>query len=192
MTTKGTTAKEPKQILTWRSLKLPLLLALGLCSCSTPYRTAQSGKGYSEAQISPDEFEVTFVGNDRTDLEQATDFVLLRSAQVARKHGFPNFSVEDSTNQSSLRRYTVRQQVFTPGSPETVLSIPTQRHARGLHPGVNSLRPQAGNTITYIQTLDDFQPGTTLKIKCYKTKPQKPFTYDAADLEATLKAKYKL
>jgi hypothetical protein len=181
MTTKGTTAKEPKQILTWRSLKLPLLLALGLCSCSTPYRTAQSGKGYSETQISPDEFEVTFVGNDRTDLEQATDFVLLRSAQVARKHGFPNFSVEDSTNQSSLRRYTVRQQVFTPVPPEP-----------GLHPGPNSLRSELPNTTTYIQTLDDFQPGTTLKIKCYKTKPQKPFTYDAADLEATLKAKYKL
>jgi hypothetical protein len=49
-----------------------------------------------------------------------------------------------------------------------------------------------GHFVTYAETRDSFRPGTTLKIKCFKSKPQKPFTYDAAELEASLKAKYKL
>jgi hypothetical protein len=156
-------------------------LVLITCSCTTGYHAGGPGKGYSETKVSPNEFEVTFRGNAKTELERATDFVLLRSAQVTLQHGFSNFAVSDSVNQSSLRRYTVSQQYYTPGPPETALPLPGH---------VGSSQP--GYTVRYKEQHIEFQPGTTLKIKCYSSKPDKPFTYDAAELERSLKQKYKL
>jgi hypothetical protein len=160
-----------------------LIVAVGLCSCATAYRPAKSGKGYSDSQISTNEFEVSFRGNGQTDLAQATDFVLLRAAQVTLQHGFSHFAVMDVTNTSSARRYTVHQQFYSPVSPEMGW------------PPLASGDPWAappGYIVHYDEPRIYFQPGTTLKIKCFSTKPEKPFTYDAAALEQSLKQKYKL
>ena len=89
----------------------------------------------------------------------------------------------DSINTSSAKRYTTRQQFYRPASPETGLPIPTPHGAT------------LGNPVYIVEVEEPriyFQPGTTLKIKCFAAKPQKPFTYDAAALEQSLKQKYKL
>src|SRR5690242_17932841 len=132
-----------------------ILLVLGLCSCATPYREATSGKGFSDSQLSADEFEVSFRGNGQTELERATEFVLLRSAQVTLKNGFSHFAVMDSINTSSAKRYTVRQKFYRPASPETGFPVPTPNGTTLGNPG-------------YLVEVEEpriyYQPGTTLKI----------------------------
>jgi hypothetical protein len=159
------------------------IIVILLCGCATAYKPAKSGEGYSEAQISTNEFAVGFQGNGKTDLEKATDFVLLRCAQVTLEHRFSYFAVQDSTNTSSLKTYLVRQQYYAPGSPVTSLSV--------LTPGSTTLS-QPGYIVQYQGPKTDFRPGTVLRIKCFTAKPVKPFTYDAAALQQSLKEKYKL
>jgi hypothetical protein len=51
------------------------------------------------------------------------------------------------------------------------------------------------NRFVLVQTAEPrtyFKPGVNLRIKCFKSKPSKPFTDDASDLEATLSHKYGL
>lgn len=157
-----------------------IIIVVGLCSCATPYRPAKSGKGYSDSQISTNEFEASFRGNGQTDLARATDFVLLRAAQVTLQHGFSHFSVMDVTNTSSARRYTVHQQFYSPVSPETGW------------PPLASGDPWAyppGYIVQYDEPRIYFQPGTILRIKCFAAKPEKPFTFDAAGPGTIFEAK---
>jgi hypothetical protein len=161
---------------------LLVALPLCLCGCATPYRPLKGGKGFSESQITTNEFSVSFQGNGRTSLEQDYDLVLLRAAEVTLEHSFSNFAVMDVTNTSSARPYTVRQRFYGNNTAEASLVPPT--------PGGYNL--SSGYIYEVKERRIDFQPGTILRIKCFPTKPDKPFTYDAAELRDSLKRKYKL
>ena len=164
-------------------LLLALVTLMILCSCATQYRPARSGKGYSDWQISSNEFAVSFRGNGGTDISRASDFALLRSAQVALEHGFTHFAVMDVTNTSSARSYTVHQQFYAPVPPERALSPM----------GIQQPWPYGqGYLVQYDEPHIYFRPGTVLRIKCFVSKPEKPFTYDAKALQQSLKLKYKL
>jgi hypothetical protein len=160
----------------------PIALALCICSCATPYRPLKAGKGYGEAQISTNEFSVSFQGNGQTSLEQDYDYVLLRAAEVTLQNGFSNFAVMDVTNTSSARPYTVHQQFYGSIPAEASLVPPTRS-------GYNA---RSGYIYEVKERRIHFEPGTILRIKCFKPKPDKPFTYDAAALRDSLREKYKL
>lgn len=163
-----------------------VLFALALlvfCSCATPYRPARSGKGYSDWQISSNEFAVSFRGNGETDAERATDFALLRSAHVALEHGFTHFAVMNVTNTSSARPYTLHQQFFTAVPPPGAWPPFGMAEQWSYEPGY---------VVEYDEPRIYFRPGTVLRIKCFVSKPEKPFTYDAKALQQSLKLKYRL
>jgi hypothetical protein len=167
-----------------RGLVFGFVVLAGLClsACATGYRASDGGKGFADAQISSNEFQVSFAGNGRTSLEQAYDFVLLRSTEVVLQHGCPYFAVMDTTNTSSARAYTARQRYYTNDRLEG--------GSGPLTPGV--FNRQSGSIVEVAEQRTYFQPGTVLRIKCFPTKPAKPFTYDAVELQQTLKTKYKL
>lgn len=167
----------------WRQRMWLTLVALWLCSCATPYRPMKSGKGYAEAQIAPDQFRVSFQGNGQTGSEQTSDFAMLRAAQVTLQHGFGYFAVTDVTNTSSARPYIVRQRFHTDYPPNMGLPPPTPG-------GYDPYR--FGYIVEYQQPTIYFQPGTSLLIQCFKTRPEKPFTYDASAVERSIKQKYKM
>ncbi|HLH54786.1 MAG TPA: hypothetical protein VKY92_14330 [Verrucomicrobiae bacterium] len=158
-------------------------LTLVVCSCATGYQPLHSGKGYSDWPISTNEFAVSFIGNGETDAQRAADFALLRSAQVTLQHGFSRFAVLDVTNTSSARPYTVRQRYYTAVPP-----------SKAWPPfGLSGSWPyEQDYLMEYDQPRVFFKPGTVLRIKCFASKPEKPFTYDAAALQKSLKQKYKL
>lgn len=158
-------------------------LGLLLCGCATPYRPMQNGTGFAEAQIAPDRFVVTFQGNSQTKSSQASDFALLRAAQLTLEHGFSCFAVTDVTNTSSVRTYVARQRIYTDYPPNMGLGPPTPF-------GYDPYR--FGYIVEYQQPMVDFRPGERLWIHCFRTKPEKPFTYDATALEQSLRQKYKL
>jgi hypothetical protein len=84
-----------------------LLLSVGLYSCGgipTPYQPSGLIGGYQEKQVSENSFKVYFFGNGYTRGERASDFVLLRSAEVADQHGFPYFAVAEVETPSPASR----------------------------------------------------------------------------------------
>ncbi len=162
----------------WRVV-LICAAALFVSACATRYHSLDHGTGYSDSQVAPDEFRVSFQGNGNTNPEKADDFVLLCAAQVARQHGFPWFAVLDVTNNSSARPYTSEFRSFTGPMP-----APYSPYDWGFAYG--------GNWATYQERGVYIRPGSTLRIKGYAKKPEKPFTYDAEALERSLAAKYRI
>ena len=155
------------------------MAALCLCSCATSYRPLRGGKGFADSQIAPDQFLVSFKGNGQTSLELAYDFLLLRATEVSLQHGFPYFAVMDVTNTSSASRYTVRHQFYADYAP-----------SREFGP-VGSYDSPTG-IVEVEEPHIYFQPGATLLVKCFISKPDKPFTYEAAALGQSLRRKNKI
>jgi hypothetical protein len=108
---------------------------------------------------------------------------LLRAAQLALEHGCPYFAVVDITNTSSARSYIERQQFHTDYPPGMGLPPPSLG-------GYDPYR--FGYIVEYEQPRIYFRPGTRFVVQCFKTKPDKPFTYDATALEESLRRKYNL
>lgn len=71
-----------------------VLLFLGACAATEPYRAAEGGgAGYSEIRLSADRWRVQNRGAYRQPLDQVEAGLLLRSAQVAREAGYERFIV---------------------------------------------------------------------------------------------------
>lgn len=68
-----------------------IVLSLSLAGCATSYHAKGLFGRYSETQLGEDVFQVTFVGNGHTSEERATDFGLLRSAELTLQHGYRFF-----------------------------------------------------------------------------------------------------
>ncbi|HYG33508.1 MAG TPA: hypothetical protein VEC99_01910 [Clostridia bacterium] len=165
---------------TCRRVLLALVPALLLCSCATDFRPAKkNGSGYSDEQVAADQFRVGYKGKFDASLEDAYDFALLRAAQVTLQHGFSCFAVVDVTNTSSVKEFISRDRVYS-GALEDPLYGSFFGH------------PERGTFVTVEQKHQHCRPGTSLLIKCYQSKPETPFTYDAASLQATLKQKHKM
>jgi hypothetical protein len=151
--------------------------------CATPYRPMKAAQGFADTQIAADEFRVTFQGNGQTKPEEVSDFALLRAAQLTLAHGFAYFTVEDVTNLSSARPYLARQQFHSDYPPNMGLPPPTPG---GYDPY------SSGYIIEYDEPAVYYRPGTRLLVKCFRTRPEKGFAYDAAALEQSLRQKYRL
>lgn len=79
-----------------------LLLGVFLSGCATPYqRQGFFIAGYSETQVAENIFQVSFQGNQLTGRERASDFALLRSAEVTTENGFRYFIVVDWVKDAS-------------------------------------------------------------------------------------------
>jgi len=86
-----------------------IVLAL-LAACATPYQSKGYTGGFSETQLDVNVFRVNFNGNAYTSGERAVDFTLLRSAELAREHGYHYFIVvQHSAGYSYSTRTTPTQ-----------------------------------------------------------------------------------
>jgi hypothetical protein len=63
--------------------------------CATTYQKDSFTGGFSETQLSENVWRVHFKGNAKTSMERATDFCLLRSAELTIENGFNYFSLVD-------------------------------------------------------------------------------------------------
>jgi hypothetical protein len=78
-----------------------LFLALLLAGCATQYQPASSlTGGYSDHQISPGVWQVSYVGGPSTNHESAQTYWLYRSASLALEQGYDGFEVLTPTTLS--------------------------------------------------------------------------------------------
>ena len=59
-----------------------LSLALVLSGCATAYQSNSLTGGYTDTQLAPDVFRVSFSGNAFTSNDRVQDFALLRAAEL--------------------------------------------------------------------------------------------------------------
>jgi hypothetical protein len=178
-------------------MKTTLLVAIGcasiflLAGCATPYQSNGFSGGYSETQFAPDAFRVVFRGNGYTSPERAQDFALLRASELTIQHGFTCFAIIDENDSTTTSSFT------TPGHSETTAygtgyssgNIYLNPYG-GTYSGTSSAYVNANTTYTPPQTYVFYKPRSGLLFRCFQTKPDGIFTFDAAFLEQSLTLKY--
>jgi len=92
---------------------LAVVAILGLCGCATSYQQTGITGGFSETKLAPDTVRVTFTGNGYTSDERATDFALLRAAQLCSESGYTHFTVQPQA--SSTPSVSVNGGIVKPG-----------------------------------------------------------------------------
>ncbi len=86
-----------------RFFVLGVFLLSFLTACATPYQKGGLGGGFIETQLSQNVWKINFNGNQFTKMRRATDFCLLRGAELALENGYKYFTVlnENSHIESS-------------------------------------------------------------------------------------------
>lgn len=149
-----------------KRIYLQLIISIFLVSCATSYHKIDSfNLGYSETHLGTDTFRVSFHGNKYTNEEIASDFCLLRSAELALSAGYKYFIIVESNNSLRYSAYTTpfRAQVRSTGR----------------------IRVSGGQT-----TLSS-EPRATNTIRCYKDKPNiEEIVFDAEFISSSIRKKY--
>jgi len=152
-------------------------LALAMLGCATPYQRQGFRGGFSETQLDENVFRVNFNGNGFTSGERAVDFTLLRSAELAREHGYRYFVILQQSAGYSYSSHT----------------SPTQTHTTGTATSYGSTTTvSAHSTTTGGETTVIAKPGTSNTIVCFKEKPEnfQGTVYNADFLYLSLAQKY--
>jgi hypothetical protein len=97
-----------------------LVLAVGLAACATPtpyqpnIRGQATSGGYSEVQIEPDRFRVTFSGNSLTSRETVEGYLLFRAAELTLQKGYDWFTIVDRETDKTTRTYVEPDPFYRP------------------------------------------------------------------------------
>jgi hypothetical protein len=150
--------------------------------CATPYQPVGFTGGFSETQLAPDLFRITFEGNGYTSTERAQDFALLRAADLCTEHGFKYFAIANESNTTDVSSFT------TPGSAQTTGTTYLYGSGSGNYYG----NYYGQTTYTPPQTHFIFKPKTGLLVQFLKEKPEKGYLFDAAFLQQSIRGKYKI
>ncbi len=85
-------------------------LALAACATPTPYQPASGSgfyrNGYSDQQIEPNRYQVSFAGNSLTSRETVERYLLYRSAQLTLERGYDYFILADRDTNLRSRTYS--------------------------------------------------------------------------------------
>lgn len=172
---------------------LMLLVSSGLVGCGkfvgnvlgepTPYQPFNGSSfnsrkygGYSETRLAPNVYRVTFTGDGFTPPVVATDYALLRSADLALQQGFSHFAIVSGADQVQLG---------TTATPSTTAVTGYQQLGNTLYE-TRTTRP--GTTYTTAM------PSSTNTIVLFKGKPadQTVLVYDARDIYEQLTTRYEI
>lgn len=88
--------------------KILLVLAIGVFigGCATDYQKDGFSGGFSETQMSENVWRVHFKANGFSSMERATDFCLLRSAELTLENGYKYFAIVNENSSTELKTFT--------------------------------------------------------------------------------------
>lgn len=158
-----------------RSYILVLFVAV-LSGCATAYQRESFTGGYSETQLGENIFQVSFRGNGYTSRERASDFSLLRSAEVALENGFRYFVIVESEKGSKVSAHTTPSTSYTTGSAY----------------GYGNYAHGWARTTTYGgETYFISKPRATNTVLCFKEEPEiNGLVFDAEFVVKSITQKY--
>jgi hypothetical protein len=91
--------------------------ALAACATPTPYQPnvpGQAAGGYSEQQVEPGRWRVTFTGNTVTSRETVEAYLLFRAAELTLQQGAEWFEVVDRRTDRDARTYVTPDPLYHP------------------------------------------------------------------------------
>ena len=89
-----------------------LVLGIFVGGCATPYQKGGFGGGFTETQLSQNIWKVYFRGNGKTTMQRATDFCLLRSAELTLENGYKYFTITDKDSRIESSTFTTKRHAF--------------------------------------------------------------------------------
>lgn len=143
-------------------------LIILITGCASPYKPHGLGGGYSETQLNDNVFRVSFRGNGYTSQERASDYSLLRAAELAKKNGFSYFIVVDNKSYVNQSTFT------TPTNITTTSNVNTMGNANIYGNNINYNATGHGTATTHVSGGDTYvitRPTSTNTIVCFKEKP---------------------
>ena len=160
-------------------LILASALTLSLASFASASQPTGATGASDERPISPDTYYVEFSGNGFTNPQRASDFMLLRCAELALEKGYSHFAIMQAVDASTVS-YT-----STPITTTTTASANGYMMGNGVNLTGSSKTVTQGGTITPI-----LKPGAGATIRLLRQPVSQAF--DAQSLRDSLRAKYKL
>ncbi len=154
-----------------------LTIVLMISGCATPYTSNGLLGGFSETQLAPDIFRVSFQGNGFTSIDKTKDFGLLRAAELTISNGYSYFAIIDSTEEA--RSLTIQ----TPVTADTRGTITPTSYGASYQATTTY---SGGDNYSYIL------PKSGIMIVLLHQKPAGAFAFDANFLISSLKSKYGL
>lgn len=76
-----------------------MALSFLLIGCATAYGPKKSRGGYTDFQLGPDTFEVSFLGNEALGPSKTNQFFYRRCAEIVASKGFSHFTVSEGENE---------------------------------------------------------------------------------------------
>ena len=171
-----------------RRLPMPVVasLALAACATATPYQPLHgSGGGFTEQQLAPNRYRVTFAGNDYTSRQRVENYLLYRAAELTVANGYDGFTI--------LHRDTdrdVEQRVYDSGLRSNYYSgwRPYWRYYGG-HYGWRSWDPWYGGPFGGaefdVRTIERYE--AMAEIEMFRGRPQGATSFDARQVIANLR-----
>ncbi len=150
-----------------------MLLGLFFAGCAVYQPNNLLTGGYSEVQLAPDVFSISFEGASWHGAGAAHDFAMLRAADVTVKNGFRYFGI------FTIRERASKTSIRKPGS------ISTDDYVIG-----NTF--YGPSTFIPAETLDIAHPRSRLIIKCFTYKPRNILVLDARLLKRSIRKAYNL
>lgn len=161
-----------------KSILISFFILLFISGCATAYQSLSYTGGFSETQLSENSFSVSFKGNGNTSRERASDFALLRSAEITLAHGYNFFIITDSEKYIQNTSYT------SPKTYNTEFNATTYG---------NTTYGNANTTSSGGQTYNYSKPNITNIIICFKEKPNlNSMVYNAEFINKSIKTKYNI
>jgi len=96
-----------------KNLFLVLIALIFFIGCATSYQKNGFSGGFSETQLSENIWKVHFKGNAQTTMERATDFCLLRSAELTLENGYKYLAILDESSDTKSSNFTTPQKAYT-------------------------------------------------------------------------------
>ena len=89
----------------WKAASLVLLSTLLGCATPAPYAPRGAGEqtGYTDRQLAPNRWRVTFTGNSVMPREQVEDNLLRRAAEVSLAAGYGHFMFDTRDTQANTQ-----------------------------------------------------------------------------------------
>lgn len=140
-----------------------------LSGCATDYQKDSYTGGFSSTQLGENMYQVSFRGNGFTSRRRATDFTLLRSAELTLEKGFRYFVIVDAEKDTNV----------------AAMTTPTTSYTTG---GVYGATTHSYGGQTFLVS----KPNVTNTILCLKDKPNGGVVYDAQFVVRSLRHKYGL
>lgn len=163
-----------------------------LSGCSTTYKSTGLTGGYSDTRLSSDIFQVSFRGNGFTSREKASDFSLLRAAELTIQNGFNYFIILNKENYLRNSTYTTPTTYRTNLNTNSYSNFNTNSYSNNIYGNVNTnTYGNAYTTASGGQTINVSKPTANNTIKCFKNKPNvNMIIYEAKFIITSIKSKY--